>query len=323
LSTTSPDGGHGTAYPPNGYSRTPLHSLARGPEPASAGDAILKLVEEQVALGPRVPGSEAHHALVRMLAGRLEEQGAEVTLQEFGVDFRGKRLECRNVVGVFRAQRPEAGPLLLGTHYDCRFRADREKDPAQRERPIPGANDGGSGTAVLMHMLPRLSAEERNRDVVVAFLDAEDLGNIDGKEFALGAEWLAAHPLGGLQPSEAVVLDMVGGRDMILDIDAHILGSLPSRRLTSEIFRLGMEQGWQPFVRDKKGRLKYIISDHTPFGRQGIPACILIDIDYPEWHTQADLPDAMSADSLETIEAALWLFLEGPRSSALRSSPGT
>jgi len=296
--------------------------VARGPD-LSAGEAILKLVEEQVALGPRVPGSEAHRTLARMLAGRLEEHGAEVTLQEFGVDFRGKRLECRNVVGLFRAERPEAGPLLLGTHYDCRFRADRERDASRREQPIPGANDGGSGTAVLQHMLPGLAAGERTRDVVVAFLDAEDLGNIDGKDFALGAEWLAAHPLEGLSPSEVVVLDMVGGRDMILDVDAHILGWLPSRRLTSEIFRLGVQRGWQPFARDKKDRLKYIISDHTPFGRRGIAACILIDIDYPQWHTQADLPGAMSAESLGTIESALWLFLEGPRATTPRSSPGS
>jgi len=280
-------------------------------------------VEEQVALGPRVPGSEAHRALGRMLAGRLEEHGAEVRQQEFGVDFRGKRLECRNIVGVFRADRPTEGPLLLGTHYDCRFRADRERDPSRRDQPIPGANDGGSGTAVLQHMLPGLAAGERARDVAVAFLDAEDLGNIDGKDFALGAEWLAANPLDGLSPSEVIVLDMVGGRNLILDVDAHILGWLPSRRLTSEIFRLGMERGWRPFVQDKEERLKYIISDHAPFGRRGIPACILIDIDYPQWHTQGDLPDAMSAESLGIIEAALWLFLEGPRAPAPRSSPGT
>jgi glutaminyl-peptide cyclotransferase len=297
--------------------------VERGPRSPSAGPAILKLVQEQVSLGPRVPGSLAHETLGRMLRENLQAHGAEIAVQEFAVDFRGSRLACRNIVGVFRARRPEAGPLLLGTHYDCRFRADREPDPLRREQPIPGANDGGSGTAVLLHMVPELSAEDRSRDVVVAFLDAEDLGNIDGKEFALGAEWLAAHPLPGLVPSEAVVLDMVGGKDMILDIDAQIVGSLPSRRLTSEIFRLGTEQGWRPFARDKKDRLKYIISDHTPFCRRGIPACILIDIDYPQWHTQSDLPEAMSAESLGVIEAALWLFLRGPGAQGPRSSPVT
>ncbi len=304
MSTTSPD-------------------VARDPQIPPSGNEILKLVEEQVALGPRVPGSEAHAALGRLLRDRLEASGAEITVQEFSLGFRGGRLPCRNVVGVYRARRAQAGPLLLGSHYDCRFRADREPDPARREQPIPGANDGGSGTAVLLHMLPRLGAGDLPRDVAVAFLDAEDLGNIDGMDFALGAEWLAAHPLEGVTFAEAVILDMVGGRDMVLDIDAHILGSPPSRRLTTGLFSLGMERGWAPFARDKKDRLKYIVSDHTPFMRRGIPSCILIDIDYPQWHTQADLPDAMSAESLAIIEEALLLFLRGPRERSLRSSPAT
>jgi glutaminyl-peptide cyclotransferase len=258
-----------------------------------------------------------------MLSERLRHHGAEVTIQEFPVQFRGTVLCCRNVIGVFRADAAAAPPLLLGTHYDTRIRADRELDAARREMPIPGANDGGSGTAVFLHMLPRLGAGTPARDVAVAFLDAEDLGNIDGKDFALGAEWLAAHPLPGFVPSEVVVLDMVGGRDMILDIDASILEHAPSRRLTTQLFHAGMEQGWKPFVGDKKDRLKYIVSDHTPFARRGIPACILIDIDYPEWHTQADMPAAMSAASLGAIEEALWLFLEGRPVSDPRGSPAT
>jgi hypothetical protein len=172
-------------------------------------------------------------------------------------------------------------------------------------------------------MLPRLEKQARMRDVAVAFLDAEDLGNIEGKEFALGAEWLASHPLVDFSPSEVVALDMVGGRDMVLDIDAHILGHQPSRWLTNDFFRIGVNKGWDPFIRDKKDRLKYIVSDHLPFMRRGTAACILIDIDYPEWHTQADLPDAMSAESLGITEEALWLFLTDRSASAPRNYPVT
>jgi glutaminyl-peptide cyclotransferase len=281
------------------------------------------LVDEQVSLGPRVPGTEPHDRLARTLSDRLRHHGAEVTIQEFPVRFRGTVLCCRNVIGVFRCGAAASPPLLLGTHYDTRIRADREPDAARREMPIPGANDGGSGTAVFLHMLPHLAGRTVPRDVAVAFLDAEDLGNIDGKDFALGAEWLAAHPLPGFVPSEVVILDMVGGRNMILDIDANILEHAPSRKLTTELFHIGMGQGGQPFVRDKKDRLKYIVSDHTPFARRGIPACILIDIDYPEWHTQADLPSAMSAASLGAIEEALLLFLQGPPARDPRGSPAT
>jgi glutaminyl-peptide cyclotransferase len=294
------------------------------PEKSASGTELLRLVQEQVSLGPRVPGTGPHDALAGLLEERLRASGAEVTVQEFPVEFRGSTVACMNIVGVFRAAEAAAGrPLLLGTHYDTRIRADRERDAVRRETPIPGANDGGSGTAVFLHMLPRLARQGISRDVAVAFLDAEDLGNIDGKEFALGAEWLAGHPLEGFDPSEVVVLDMVGGKDMVLDIDANILDHPASRRLTTEVFRIGLGQGWEPFVRDKKDRLKYIVSDHTPFARRGTPACILIDIDYPEWHTLADLPGAMSAESLGVIEGALWLFLSGRPASVPRSSPGT
>ena len=275
----------------------------------------MRLVEEQVALGPRAPGTAAHQRCADILQERLRMHASQVIIQRFNVAFRGEQVSCTNIVGIFRSAHP-AGPVLpsvlLGSHYDTRVRADREKNLERRKLPIPGANDGGSGTAVLLHILPRLAAGELSRDIAVAFLDAEDMGNIDGKEFALGAAWLADHPVGDFVPAEVIVLDMVGGKGMVLGIDANVLDHGPSRRLTGCVFRVGMDRGWEPFSGDKCNRMKYIISDHTPFARRGIAAAILIDIDYPEWHTQADLPIAMSAASLGIIEAALWLFLSQP-----------
>ena len=302
MSTTSPD--RGTGLP--GLSRA-------GDSPiAAAGREILGLVEDQVALGPRAPGTGPHDQLARRLEQRLREHHAEVTVQEFAVTFQGSALHCANIVGMFRARAHSSGggsPVLVGTHYDTRVRADRDPDPARRECPILGANDGGSGTAVLLHMLPWLSRAELARDVAVAFFDAEDLGNIDGKDFSLGAEWCATHPVAGFAPAEMVAVDMVGGRDMVLDIDAYSLEHPASLKLTREIFKRGFAQGWDPFTRDKPERIKYIISDHYPFVRRGTASCILIDIDYPQWHTQDDLPGALSADSLGITEAALQLFL--------------
>ena len=302
LSTTSPDQPAGLP----GISRPDNSPTAK------AGGEILRLVEEQVALGPRVPGTVPHDQLGQLLEQKLREHASEVAVQGFPVTFRESVLRCANLVGIFRARAGSAvrGPaILIGTHYDTRIRADRDTDPVRRECPIPGANDGGSGTAVLLHLLPWLSGADLARDVAIAFFDAEDLGNIDGKDFSLGAAWCVAHPVAGFTPAEMVALDMVGGRDMVLDIDAYSLEHQPSLGLTREIFRLGLEQGWEPFVRDKPERVKYIVSDHYPFVRRGTASCILIDIDYPQWHTQDDLPGALSAESLGITEEALKLFL--------------
>lgn len=206
--------------------------------------------------------------------------------------------------------------VLLGTHYDTRPVADREPDPRLRSVPIPGANDGGSGTAVLLHLLDWLrgAAGGLGRDVAVAFVDAEDLGDIDGNPFSLGADRLAADPPAAVgRPGEVLVLDMVGGRDAILDIDAHVFHHAPSRDLAAGLFRLGASLDLPPFARAKPDRVRYVVSDQWPFLRRGVPACLLIDLDYPEWHTQADLPAAMSGESMAAIEAALKPWLSRPR----------
>jgi hypothetical protein len=292
----------------------------------AASAELIGLVEWQVALGPRVPGSAAHDRLADELAARLDGAGATVHVQSFEARFHGRTVLCRNVVGVFRSGAPAAPMILLGTHYDTRPIADREPDPALRGVPIPGANDGGSGTAIFLHLLDWLrgTAGGIGRDVAVAFVDAEDLGDIDGNPFSLGAEVLASDPpvsIGRLD--EVIVLDMVGGRDVVLDIDAHIVHHAPSRTLAAGLFRLGASLDLAPFVREKPERVKYIISDQWPFLRRGIPACLLIDLDYPEWHTQADLPAAMSGDSLAAIAAALKPWLSRPRAKDRRSSPGS
>lgn len=262
-----------------------------------------------MSLGPRVPGSPAHGSLLDMLEDRLRSHTSAILRQDFQVLFRGRSIACTNLIGAFRSAHASSGPLLLGTHYDTRPRADRDPDPARRELPIPGANDGGSGTAVFQHMLDWLSRQELSRDVLVAFFDAEDLGNIDGKEFSIGAEWCARNPPWGAPPAEVVVLDMVGGAGMVFDVDAHSLMFPPSRRLTTEMFRLGSSRGWKPFTAGKPEQVKYIIADHYPFVRRSIPACLLIDLDYPQWHTQEDTPEAMSAESLGITEAALVTYV--------------
>lgn len=294
-----------------------------GSSTSSASRELIGLVERQVALGPRVPGSSAHDRLADELAARLDAAGAEVHVQAFTVRFQGLTAACRNVAGVFRCGSPGAAMTLLATHYDTRPIADRDPDERLRGRPIPGANDGGSGTAILLHLLDwlRASVTGLGRDVTLAFVDAEDLGDIDGNPFSLGAERLAGDPPPAVgRPDEAIVLDLVGGRDLALDIDAHVFHHPPSRELAADLFRMGAARGLDPFAREKRGRVKYVVSDQWPFLRRGVPSCLLVDLDYPEWHTHADLPGAMSGRSMAAIEAALRLWLSRPRASTRRSS---
>jgi Peptidase family M28 len=285
--------------------------------PAEPGP-LLGLVRRQVGLGPRCPGSDAHRLLARELGLRLEEHAAEVHRQLFSVRLPGGTAECANLTGVFRpSPGPTAAgrlaPLLVGTHFDTRLIADREPDPALRTRPIPGANDGGSGTAILLSLLPELerlaAAGGLDREVRVVFFDAEDVGGIAGHPFSLGA-WRYAREPPLPPPGEVLILDMVGGRNLELDVDVQVLGHQPSLELTRRVFTAGRGVDGEVF---RGGKWKQIICDHYPFLRTGIPTCLLIDLDYPEWHTQSDLPEAMSERSLATISAAVMRFLREPR----------
>jgi hypothetical protein len=285
----------------------------RSPSPADAGTRLLGLVEWQVSFGCRYPGTAVHRRFVDALAEKMRPFLTDVHYQDFTINFLNRQALCTNLIGVKKAHLPvRKGPLLVGAHFDTRARADNETDPVLRERPILGANDGGSGVAVLLDLLQFISLHHFSRDLYVVLFDAEDVGSIDGLDFATGAKYLAAHPLPGI-PEEVIVLDMVGGRDMVFDVDLHMLEKEKSQCLAKDIFTLAKERNFFPLLQAKKNKYKYIVADHYPFHACGIASFVFIDIDYPEWHTQRDLPEAMSEESLVMMREFLIGFLERER----------
>ena len=114
--------------------------------------------------GPRNPGSEGHQK-ARAYIRKIAEQNADTWQeQEFEVATSDRqKLTLYNIELNFKGTLDQP-PILLGAHYDTRPFADEEADPALQLQPILGANDGGSGTAVLLglaqylhdHAEPRL-----------------------------------------------------------------------------------------------------------------------------------------------------------------------
>ncbi|NIQ56304.1 MAG: M28 family peptidase, partial [Gammaproteobacteria bacterium] len=73
-------------------------------------------------------------------------------------------------------------------HWDTRPTADNEDDPELVDRPIPGANDGASGVAVLLQLADVLSRHSPPIGVDLILFDGEDWGP---GEMYLGSRYFA------------------------------------------------------------------------------------------------------------------------------------
>jgi glutaminyl-peptide cyclotransferase len=256
------------------------------------GERAMVHAEAQCAIGPRPTGSDALLATREYIEETVRAEGWTVVRQDG--EFMG--VPIHNVIAV----KGEGVPRMVGAHYDTRPVAD--KDPDYPEEPIIGGNDGASGVAVLLE-LARVVEIPEGRQVQLAFFDAEDRGNLEGWPFSVGAEMVAAQmPVN--RPEAMVVLDMIG------DADLQIFRERNSDiALTDRLFEIAAELG---FAEDGfYNREKWtIIDDHLPFIQRGIPGAVLIDFDYPYWHTVEDTCDKLGVESLYKVGHVMQVWLE-------------
>lgn len=260
---------------------------------AFSGESAYKHVEAQMAFGPRPTGSEAIRKTGDYILNELKRRGWQTETQEFTY----QNTPVRNIIGKAAVGR---GPIILiGAHYDTRRRADR--DAVSPDAPVPGANDGASGAAVLLELARSLDVGALRSEVWLAFFDAEDNGGLDGWEWIVGSTYMAESLT--VTPQAAIVVDMIGDADQQIYMDTN-----SDAALTAKLFQIAARLGYgQNFIPLPKYSM---IDDHTPFAERGIPAVDLIDFDYPHWHTAADTADKLSAASLERVGRVLQTYLE-------------
>ena len=145
-----------------------------------SGDSAYAYVAGQVAFGPRVPGTDAHHDCVQYIGRTLERFGATVEIQTGEVmRYDGEWQHVANICAHLPADSAYQSEktVLLCAHYDSRPWADQEEDYSHRMSPIPGANDGASGVGVLMEVARQWqNLSERKRPVEIVLFDCEDMG---------------------------------------------------------------------------------------------------------------------------------------------------
>ena len=261
-------------------------------------------LEKQCDFGPRHPGSPGHKACLDYLDAQLRPLADSVVRQSFGfTDPRtGKGHRLTNVVASFGSQGER---ILLCAHWDTRPVADFDPKPANRKTPILGANDGASGVAILLEMARLFKDQPPPVGVDIVLFDGEDSG-LEGvtDSWCQGARYFAQNKSAGYLPRWAVLVDMVGDKNLDLPIEANSQRYAPE--LVDRLWGLAESLGLPAFNR-RQGQ--DIVDDHLELLKVGIPAVDIIDFDYPYWHTVDDTPDKCSAESLEQVGRLLASFI--------------
>ncbi len=274
---------------------------AAGHQPRFDGNSAYALVERQVGFGPRVPGTAGHRAMAEWLEMYLSERADTLILQRFDhVTVANETLRLVNCLARFR---PDEGPaLLLLAHWDTRPVSDAATDREERALPVPGANDGASGTAVLLQLAEMFRQEPPPRSVDILLVDGEDFGDFAvGKDVFLGSRYFADHLPEGYSAEYGILLDMVGDRNLEIYVEGN------SNRLAPEIvdrvWNVAASMGFSDIF---KRQVRHTVNDdHIPINDAGIPTVNVIDFDYTYWHTPHDTPDKVSGSSLGVVGAVV------------------
>ncbi len=270
--------------------------------PRFDGSSAYGLVRRQVAFGPRVPGSEGHREMAAWVQEFLAERADTVIVQSFThVTVAGDTLPLVNFLARFR---PNSTPsVLLLAHWDTRPISDQADDPADRARPVPGANDGASGTAILLELASMMRDSPPPRGVDLLLVDGEDYGDFTvDRDVFLGSRYFAANLPEGFEPEFGVLLDMVGGRDLDLYVEGYSNSYAPE--VVDRVWNIAHNMGFgDVFHRSLGGPIR---DDHIPLNEAGIPTINIVDCCHqPYWHTPDDTPDKVSASSLGVVGAVM------------------
>ncbi len=268
-----------------------------------SADSAYSYIARQVEFGPRVPGTEAHRLCGDWLVSKLKSFGADVTEQTATLTtFDGTKIPMRNI---FAQINPDAElRILLLAHWDSRPWADNDPDPAKHTTPVDGANDGASGTGVLLELARVINKDGTAPGLDILLCDAEDWGEENNDEsWAMGARYFANNiPIEGYKPTVSILLDMVGAPNATFMREYFSQQAHPA--LANHIWDIAKDLGHEDMFPNRMGSA--ITDDHVELIKAGIPTIDIIDYRegsgfFSGWHTTSDNMDGISKETLQAV----------------------
>jgi glutaminyl-peptide cyclotransferase len=266
-------------------------------------------------LGPRRSGSDAMLKQQEFLKAYFEKLNAKVEFQRFKAPYPadgpdealiGHNVPMANMIVRFGPETKER--IMLCGHYDTLPFPLHDK--VDRRGRFVGANDNGAGIAILMELGNELAKNPPKLGVDFVFFDGEEyIFKNDGKYF-WGSEYFADeyvnHPP-AFRYRYAVLMDIVGGENLQLSKESNSASWDDSGPLVKQIWDTAARLKVQEFVPWLGDPIR---DDHLALHDVAkIPACDLIDLNYPQWHTQQDTPEHCSPLSMAKVGWVLqeWL----------------
>jgi len=259
-----------------------------------SGARAFEHVARLVALGPRPPGSSTIKLAQRYILAELKRHGLETREEDFVASTPRGPIPMKNITGVCTGTEP--GILIVGTHYETKVFDQFE---------FVGANDGTSGTGVLLELARQLGGSRHGMSVWLAFFDGEEsIEEWSPTDSLYGSREMVRRLVetGRISSIRAMVLlDMIGDRHLSVQRDV----GAPQWMVTA-VKRAAESLGKQQyFFQSAVG----VEDDHVPFRKAGVPAIDLIDFCYGTtrqehvntWHTPHDTLDKVSAESLDIV----------------------
>ncbi|MCB0428745.1 MAG: M28 family peptidase [Flavobacteriales bacterium] len=284
--------------------------------PVFNADSAYDWVARQVAFGPRVPNSTSHDSCAHFLETTLARLGCDVEVQRAKMPgFKGDSLPLTNIIASVAPDLHQR--ILIVAHWDTRAWADEERDSTLRDQPIPGANDGGSGTAILLELARAMQTQMPPVGVDLLFLDLQDQGQTDPENpeqasefYCLGAQYWSRnkYPIGASH-RYGIVVNLVGGKDARFAREG--VSMYYAESVVNKVWQTASKAGFSD--RFLFQNAPAVTDDHTFLNEWGgIPTIDIIEYDPqtghyfgPNWHTHADDLSGIDKATLRSVGQTL------------------
>ena len=293
--------------------------------PLFDADSAYHFIQTQVDFGPRVPNTEAHRRCGNYLVDKLTQLGASVTEQHVDIMFYdGRLVRLRNIIGSYFPKKEKR--VLLAAHWDSRPYADQETEKEKQQQPILGANDGASGTAVLLEIARQLQQRPTDVGIDIVLFDLEDSGQptfnktyIDGDWWCIGSQYWAENPhKKDYKADFGILLDMVGAKDATFLYEGYSYQHAKS--ILKNVWKTAHKLGFGTHFIQKPG--SYITDDHVAINEVlRIPTIDIIHLKNsetgfaPHWHTLDDTMDVICRSTLKAVGQTVLEVIYGEKSN--------